>query len=80
MGWYNKLPRLVRDLIIFNSFIFMMRGIIIYGFGHDFEIRSDTLMAANVGLMIVFLFRYRVNRIREEEKAEKEKNSKNNKK
>lgn len=76
MGWFNRLPRLVRDLIIFNSFIFMMRGIIVYGFGHKFEISSSSLMAANVGIMIVFLFRYRVDKIREEERAEKEKNKK----
>ncbi|MDR7871130.1 MAG: hypothetical protein RIN55_09740 [Tissierellaceae bacterium] len=77
MGWFKRLPRIVRDLIIFNSFIFMIQFIMNYGLRREFAIQSSSLMAANVGIMIVYLFRYRVEKVRAEERAEKNKSKKN---
>lgn len=71
MGWFKRLPNVVKDLIIFNSFIFMMQFILNYGLGKNFVIRGNALMAANTGLLIVYLFRYRVDKIRAEEKSKK---------
>ena len=71
MGWFKRLPRIIRDLLVFNSFIFMMQFILNYGLGKNFVIRSNALMAANTGLLIVYLLRYRVEKIRAEEKSEK---------
>ena len=39
-----------------------------YVFHIAFSVDSSTLMAANVGILIVNLFMYRVRKIREEEK------------
>lgn len=74
MGFYRRLPRVVKDLIVFNSFIFMMQFILNYGLGENFIIRSEALLAANVGVLIVFLVKYRIEKVREEERAEKNKN------
>ena len=71
MGFFRRLPKVVRDLLVFNSFIFMVQFILNYGLGRDFVIRGNTLMAANTGLLIVYLLRYRVEKVRAEEKAEK---------
>ena len=71
MRWFYGLPRFVRDLIIFNSFIFMIRFILNYGLHIDFNIQGNTLMAANVGILIVNLLMYRINKIREEERNSK---------
>lgn len=79
MRWFYSLPRVIRDLIIFNSFIFMIQFILNYGFHWNYIIKGNTLMAANVGILIVNLLKHRVDKIREEEKLEKEKN-KNKKK
>lgn len=73
MRWFYGLPRFVRDLIIFNSFIFMIRFILNYGLHIDFNIQGNTLMAANVGILIVNLLMYRINKIREEERNSKNK-------
>lgn len=71
--FFYSLPKFVRDLIIFNSFILMVRFLAVYLFKIEFNIRSSTLMAANVGILIVNLFNHRVNKIRAEEKNEKNK-------
>ncbi len=71
MKWFYALPRFVRDLIIFNSFILMVRFLANYVFNIAFNIQSSTLMAANVGILIVNLFMHRVKKIREEEKQNK---------
>lgn len=44
-----------------------------YVFKKPFNLNSSTLMAANVGILIVNLFMFRVNKIREEERNEKNK-------
>ena len=74
MAWYKRLPRVVRDLIVFNSFIIMVQFIMNYGLKREFIIRSSALMAANAGLLIVYLFRYRVEKVRAEEISQKKKN------
>ncbi|NLY44837.1 MAG: hypothetical protein GX053_02440 [Tissierella sp.] len=74
MAWFRRLPKIVRDLIIFNSFIFMVQFIFNYGLGKEFLIRGNALMAANTGLLIVYLLRYRVEKVRAEERATKHKN------
>jgi hypothetical protein len=51
----------------------MIHFLATYVFNIQFNIQGSTLMAANVGILIVNLFMHRVNRIREEEK-EKNKN------
>ncbi len=71
--FFYSLPRFIRDLIIFNSFILMIRFLAVYLFKIEFNIRSSTLMAANVGILIVNLFNHRVAKVREEEKNEKNK-------
>ena len=76
MKIFQSLPRVVRDLIIFNSFIFMVQFIFNYGFHREFNIRSTTLMAANTGLLIIHVLNHRINVIRQEELAEKEKKNK----
>ncbi|MGN9164798.1 hypothetical protein ACTNDY_05865 [Tissierellaceae bacterium HCP3S3_D8] len=68
MRWFYSLPRFVRDLVIFNSFIFMIHFILNYALHIEFNIRGNTLMAANVGILIVNLLIYRINKIREEER------------
>lgn len=73
MSFFRRLPKIVRDLIVFNSFIFMVQFILNYGLGRDFAIRGNALMAANTGLLIVYLLRYRVAKVRAEERAEKKK-------
>ena len=73
MKLFYSLPRFVRDLIIFNSFILMVNFLANYVFNIPFNIQSSTLMAANVGILIVNLFRHRVKRVREEEKQSKNK-------
>lgn len=73
MKLFNSLPRFVRDLIIFNSFIFMIHFLATYVFKIQFNIQGATLMAANVGILIVNLLMHRVKRIREEEKQAKNK-------
>lgn len=73
MRFFYSLPRVVRDLIIFNSFVFMVKFILNYGFNIDFSVRSSTLMAANVGLLIVHLLNHRINVIRKEDMEEEEK-------
>lgn len=79
MKFFNSLPRVVRDLIIFNSFIFMVRFILNYGFKIDFEVRAETLMAANTGLLIIHVLNHRINAIKQEEMAEKAEKEKKNK-
>ena len=59
MTGFQKIGRFFRDVLIFNSFIFMMYGILTYGFGLDFTIRKESLMAVNVGLMMFLLLKYR---------------------
>lgn len=76
MGFFRRLPKIVRDLIVFNSFIFMMQFILNYGLGQNFVIRGNALMAANTGLLIVYLLRYRVLKVRSEERVEKNKSKK----
>lgn len=76
MRLFFSLPRVVRDLIIFNSFIFMVRFILNYGLNIEFNVRSTTLMAANTGLLIIHVLNHRINVIRQEELAEKEKKDK----
>lgn len=73
MGFYKRLPKVVRDLIVFNSFILMMQFILNYGLNQNFVIRGNALMAANTGLLIVYLLRYRVDKVRAEERATKHK-------
>ena len=73
MKLFNSLPRFVRDLIIFNSFIFMIHFLANYVFKIAFNIQGSTLMAANVGILIVNLLMHRVRRIREEEKQSRNK-------
>lgn len=79
MKLFNSLPRVARDLIIFNSFIFMVKFILNYGLKIDFEVRSTTLMAANTGLLIIHVLNHRINVIRQEEMAEKAEKEKKNK-
>lgn len=74
MGFFKRLPKVVRDLVVFNSFILMMQFILNYGLGEEFVIRGSALMAANAGLLIVYLLRYRVAKVRAEERAAKENN------
>ena len=74
MGLFKRLPKIVRDLIVFNSFIFMMQFILNYGLGQNFIIRGNALLAANTGLLIVYLLRHRIEKVRAEERAEKRKN------
>lgn len=76
MKLFKSLPRVVRDLIVFNSFIFMTDFILNYGFKIAFNVRSSTLMAANTGLLIIHVLNHRINAIRQEEMAEKEKENK----
>lgn len=76
MKFFYSLPRVVRDLIIFNSFIFMVKFILNYGFHIDFNVRSNTLMAANAGLLIIHVLNHRINVIRREDMEKKEKNNK----
>lgn len=76
MRFFYSLPRIVRDLIIFNSFIFMVKFILNYGLHIEFNIRSTTLMAANVGLLIIHVLNHRINVIRQEEMEEKKNKSK----
>lgn len=59
MTGFQKIGRFFRDVIIFNAFIFILYAIIVYGFGYDFSIRKDSLIAVNVGLMLYLLLRYR---------------------
>ena len=73
MKFFNSLPRFVRDLIIFNSFIFMIHFLATYVLKIQFNIQGSTLMAANVGILIVNLLMHRVRKIREEEKQSKNK-------
>lgn len=73
MKLFNSLPRFVRDLIIFNSFIFMIHFLATYFLKVPFNIQGSTLLAANVGILIVNLLMHRVKRIREEEKQSKNK-------
>lgn len=73
MSLFKRLPKVVRDLIVFNSFILMVQFILNYGLGENFVIRGNSLMAANAGLLIVYLLKYRVEKIRTEEKSEKKK-------
>lgn len=73
MGFFRKLPKVVRDLVVFNSFILMIQFILNYGLGQEFVIRASALMAANAGLLIVYLLRYRVEKVRAEERAKKNK-------
>lgn len=73
MNFYRRLPKVVKDLIVFNSFIFMMQFILNYILGENFVIRSNALMAANTGLLIVYLLRYRIEKVRAEERAQKNK-------
>ena len=77
MKFFNSLPRVVRDLIIFNSFIFMVRFILNYGFKVEFNVRATTLMAANTSLLIIHVLNHRISAIREEEFAEKNKEENN---
>ena len=74
MGFYRRLPKIVRDIIVFNSFIFMIQFILNYGLGNNFVIRGNSLMAANTGLLIVYLFRYRVDKVKAEERSKVKKN------
>ncbi len=74
MGFFRRLPRVIRDLIIFNSFIFMMQFILNYGLGENFVIRGNALLAANTGLLIVYLLKYRIEKVRSEEREESRKN------
>lgn len=74
MGLFHSLPRVVRDLIIFNSFVFMVKFILNYVFHIDFNVRSSTLMAANTGLLIIHVLNHRINIIRREDMEKKEKN------
>lgn len=74
MNFYRRLPRPVRDLIVFNSFIFMMQFILNYGLKQNFVIRSNALLAANTGILIVYLLKYRIQKVRAEERAKKQKN------
>ena len=76
MKFFYSLPRVVRDLIIFNSFIFMVKFILNYGFHIEFNIRSSTLMAANTGLLIIHVINHRINTIRREDMEKKEKQNK----
>lgn len=71
MKFFYSLPRFIRDLIIFNSFIFMIQFLANYVFHIQFSVQSSTLMAGNVGILIVNLLMYRVRKIREEEKENK---------
>lgn len=73
MKLFYALPRFIRDLIIFNSFILMVNFLANYVFKIPFNIQASTLMAANVGILIVNLLMHRVKRIREEEKQSKNK-------
>lgn len=73
MKLFYALPRFVRDLIIFNSFVLMVNFLANYVFNIPFNIQASTLMAANVGILIVNLLMHRVKRIREEEKQSKNK-------
>lgn len=77
MRLFYKFPRVVRDLLIFNSFIFMVQFIINYGLNGNFVIRGNTLMAANVGILIVNLLKYRIDKIRAEERNQKQNITKN---
>lgn len=76
MGFYKRLPKVVRDLIVFNSFILMMQFILNYGLGQNFIVRANALMAANAGLLIVYLLRYRIEKVKAEERTEKSKKNK----
>ena len=71
MKLFYSLPRFIRDLIIFNSFILMVHFLATYVFKIQFNLQGSTLMAANVGILIVNLLMHRVRRIREEEKQTK---------
>ena len=71
MKLFYSLPRFVRYLIIFNSFIFMVHFFATYVFKIPFNIQGSTLMAANVGILIVNLFTHRIKRVREEERQSK---------
>lgn len=73
MGFYRRLPKVVRDLIVFNSFILMMQFILNYGLGQNFIVRGNALLAANTGLLIVYLLKYRIEKVRAEERNEKNK-------
>lgn len=76
MKFFYSLPRVVRDLIIFNSFIFMSKFILNYAFKIDFNVRGSTLMAANTSLLIIHLLNHRINVVKREEMEEKEKKNK----
>lgn len=71
MKWFYSLPRFVRDLIIFNSFVIMVQFLATYVFKRQFSVQTATLMAANVGILIVNLLMHRVRKIKEEEKQSK---------
>ena len=73
MGFYRRLPKVVRDLIVFNSFILMMQFILNYGLGQNFIVSGNALLAANTGLLIVYLLKYRIEKVRAEERNEKNK-------
>lgn len=73
MKLFYSLPRFIRDLIIFNSFVLMVHFLATYVFKIQFNINGSTLMAANVGILIVNLLMHRVKRIREEENGSKNK-------
>lgn len=73
LRWFYNLPRVIKDLIVFNSFIFMVQFIMNYGLNKNLIVRSNTLMAANAGILIVSLLKYRIDKIREEERNVSEK-------
>lgn len=72
MNFYRRLPKVAKDLIVFNSFILMVQFIMNYGLNKEFVIRSEALFGANIALLIVYLFRYRVDKIRAEERGKKD--------
>ena len=76
MSWFKRLPRIVRDLLVFNAFIFAAKFIINYGLKKEFIISSTSLIAANVGVTIVYLYKYKIEKTKAEERVEKNKNKK----